>query len=250
MRKCALISIMLMLVLLCGMASAETAVDWMIDSRTTQSFTDEAIPDEDLQAILEAGLAATSAINQQPWFFVAVTSQEAMNEIKGSSGGFGGAPAGGFGDAPAGGMPEGAPAGDMPEGAPAGDMPEGERPTPPQGGGMPGGSAKAGLGDSPVAIIIYMDEGSKSPNASFDCGLATQNMFLAAKALGYGAKIVSSPTMQLNGANHDALCEMLGVDKAYTAVAVLLIGREAETVDATSSASVRSGVDEKVSFVQ
>lgn len=232
MRK-SIISILLVLVLLCGIASAEEMTDLLVNSRTTQSFTDEAVPDEDLQTILEAGLAATSAINQQPWYFVAVTNQKIIDEIKGSSGGFGGAPAGD--------KPDGAPAGGRPEGAPAGDMPA------PPAGGM--GGAKAGLGDSPVAILIYMDEGSKSPNASFDCGLACENMFIAAKSLGYGAKIVSSPTMQLNGDNHDALCEKLGVDKSYTAVAVLLIGHEDEAVDGTSGASVRSDISEKVSFV-
>lgn len=233
---------MLLVSLLLVSASAQTAVDGIINNRTTQAFTDEAVSEEDLRVILEAGLAATSAINQQPWYFVAITNQAVMDEIKGSTGGFGGAPMGG--------VPGGAPGGDMPtppedkkpDGAPDGDMP-----APPVGGMA--GSAKAGLGDSPVAIVIYMDEGSKSPNASFDCGLACENMFIAAKSLGYGTKIVSSPTMQLNGDNHDALCEKLGVDKSYTAVAVLLIGHEDESVDGTSGASIRSTMDEKVSFV-
>lgn len=237
MRKgCTLVSILLVLSLLLAVAGAETAADGIIDARTTQAFADEAVPEEDLRAILEAGLAAASAINQQPWYFVAITNREVMDEIKGSAGGFGGVPMGG--------KPESAPDGDRPtppDGAPAGDMP-----APPTG---TAGGAKAGLGDSPVAIVVYMDENTKSPNASFDCGLACENMFIAAKSLGYGAKIVSSPTMQLNGDNHDALCEKLGVDKSCTAVAVLLIGREDESVDGTSGASVRSSMDEKVSFV-
>ncbi len=243
MRKgCAWISVLLVLSLLLSAAGAETAVDTIINARTTQAFTDEAVPEEDLRAILEAGLSATSAINQQPWYFVAITNPEIMDELQGGAGGFGGAPMGG--------KPEGAPDGDRPmppngeapEGAPAGD-----RPAPPEGG--MGGGAKAGLGDSPVAIVVYMDGNTKSPNTSFDCGLACENMFIAAKLLGYGAKIVSSPTMQLNGDDHDALCEKLGVDKSCTAVAVLLIGREDETVDGTSGASERSTLDEKVSFV-
>ena len=114
-------------------------------------------------------------------------------------------------------------------------------------GGMPAstGAAKAGLGDSPVAIVIYMNPATASPDPNFDCGLACQNMVVAANALGYGTKIISAPTMTLNGTQHDALCELLGVDKAYTAVAVLLIGKA--DVDAASSASVRSTVEEKVS---
>lgn len=41
--------------------------------------------------------------------------------------------------------------------------------------------------------------------------------------------------MSLNGANHDALCEKLGVDPSMQAVAVLLIGKADESTDATSS---------------
>ncbi len=233
-----IVSFLLILSLTGGIASAsaESLTDILTDSRTAQSFTDEAVSDEDLNVILNAGLAATSAINQQPWYFVAVTNEDVIAEIKGSAGGFGGsAPVGGFSG---GGKPEGAPEGLKPEGGFA----------PPASGSFGGGAAKAGLGDSPVAIIIYMNEKTSSPNASFDCGLACENMFIAAKALGYGAKIVSSPTMQLNGANHDALCEKLGVDTAYTAVAVLLIGREA--ADATTSASVRNDMADKVSIVK
>lgn len=227
------ISMLLTLCLLCGMACAEDLTGILVNSRTAQAFTDEPVSEDDLNTILQAGLAATSAINQQPWYFAAVTDQSVIDDIKASAGGFGGAPAG----MKPGDKPEGAP-----DGAPAGDMP-----APPKGG-MPGGGAKAGLGDSPVAIIVYMNGDTMSPNAAFDCGLACENMFIAARALGYGAKIVSSPTMQLNGDDHDALCEKLGVDTAYTAVAVLLVGHEA--TDATSGASERSPMDEKVSIVK
>lgn len=240
--KRTIISFLLILTLACGIvsANAESLTDILTDSRTAQSFTDEAVSDEDLNLILQAGLAATSAINQQPWYFVAVANQDVIAEIKGSAGGAGGFPGG---SAPEGGFPGGG----KPEGAPDGGKPEGGF-APPAGGSFGGGAAKAGLGDSPVAIIIYMNEKTSSPNASFDCGLACENMFIAAKALGYGAKIVSSPTMQLNGANHDALCEKLGVDTAYTAVAVLLIGREA--TDAATSASVRNDMADKVSIIK
>ena len=211
-------------------AVAEDALTTILASKTTQAFTAEAVSKEDLTAILEAGLSATSAINQQPWFFVAVTNQEVMDEIGGSMS-FGSAPAG----APPAGFPEGAPFG---EGAP-------QMPAAPAGG-----SAKAALGDSPAAILIYKNEGTPSPDASFDCGLACQNMVIAANALGYGTKIVSSPTMALNGDNHDALCEKLGVDASYQAVAVLLLGKTADDTDGATGASVRSQLAEKVSFVE
>ena len=178
-------------------AAAETAIDTIMNVGTTQAFTDEAVSVEDLKTILQAGLSAASAINQQPWFFVAITNQELMREISGSGASFA-PPAGASG---------------IPEGAPQGGS--GSFPAAPAASS----GAKAGLGDSPAAIIIYRSDASKSPNANFDCGLAAQNMVIAAASLGYGVKIISSPTMTLNGANHDALCEKMGIDKSLQAVA-------------------------------
>ena len=237
--------VLFMAVLLASCAYADTAVDVIMNTGTTQAFTDEAVSSEDLETILRAGLAAESAINQQPWFFVAVSNPDIMQEISGSGTGF--APPAGMGEKPDG-VPEGIPAG-MPEGAsegaPAG-APSSGMPAAPMGGN---GSAKAALGDSPVAVIIYRNDASKSPNADFDCGLAAQNMVLAASALGYGVKIVSSPTRTLNGENHDALCEKLGVDPSMQAVAVLLIGRADSSVDATSGATTREPLEAKTSII-
>ena len=227
-------------------ALAEDAVQTILNAKTTQAFTQDPVSDEDLNTILAAGASATSAINQQPWFFAVVTNQEVMEEIAGA----------GFGGMPAGGKPEGMPEGFTPPAGASEGAPEGA-PAMPGGNGMPqgvpaagSGSAKAALGDSPAAIIIYMDESTASPNASFDCGLACQNMVIAANALGYGTKIISSPTMSLNGENHDALCEKLGVDPSLSAVAVLLVGVADAEVDGATGATTRSAVAEKASFVK
>jgi nitroreductase len=42
------------------------------ERRTTPSFDERPIPDEDLKKILEAGLQAPSGFNMQPWRFVVV----------------------------------------------------------------------------------------------------------------------------------------------------------------------------------
>ena len=228
-------------------AFADSAVDVIMNTGTTQAFSDEAVPAPDLETILKAGISTESAINQQPWFFVAVTNKEIMNELSGSG-------MGGFSMPAGGGKPEGAPEGGKPEGMPEGAPAEGKPEGAPEGG-MPaapagGSGAKASLGDSPAAIIIYRNDASKSPDASFDCGLATQNMVIAASALGYGVKIVSSPTMTLNGANHDALCEKLGVDPSMQAVAVLLIGKADGGTDATSGATTRETFENKATIIE
>lgn len=258
MKKTALfVALLLLFTCISSAAFAETsAVDTILTVGTTQAFTEEAVSDEDIQTILQAGLASESAINQQPWYFVAITDRAVMEELSASAGmpqmGGGAMP-----DAPKGDMPapmEGN--GTMPE-MPKGDasMPTGGNdamPDAPMGGTpmpMAGGNAKAALGDSPLAIIVYMDENSKSPNPSFDCGLAVQNMYIAASSLGYGTKVITSPTMTLNGANHDQICEKLGVDTSLTAVAVLLVGKADVTVDGVSGASTRADFDSKVSII-
>lgn len=92
--------------------------------------------------------------------------------------------------------------------------------------------------------------GHASLNPAFDCGLAVQNMYIAAASLGYGVKIISSPTMSLNGENHDQICEKLGGDTSLTAVAVLLVGKADQTVDGVSGATTRSGLNEKTVIVK
>ena len=176
-------------------AAAESTVELIDSVATTQVFSGEPVNDGDLEAIVRAGLATASAINQQPWYFAVITNQDVMLDIGGSAGG-----------------------------------------------------QRASLGSSPAAVIIYMNKATKSPDPNFDCGLACENMVIAANALGYATKIVSAPTMTLNGARHDEICEKLKVDSSYSAVAVLLIGH-ADT-DAVTSASVREDIDSKVSFVK
>ena len=56
--------------------------------------------------------------------------------------------------------------------------------------------------------------------------------------------------MTLNGANHDALCEKLGVDPSMQAVAVLLIGKADDSVDATTGATTREPLDAKTNIIE
>lgn len=222
-----------MLTVSSSFALADTSIETIMNVGTTQAFTDEAVSSEDLETIARAGLSAESAINQQPWHFVIVTNQDVMEEISGSGMGF--AP-------PPNAFPENAP-----KRADAADGQEEMPKMPPAPSAT--GAAKAALGDTPAAIIIYKNGNTASPDASFDCGLAAQNMYIAAASLGYGVKIVSSPTMALNGDNHDALCEKLGVDTSMQAVAVLLIGHKDDSIDSTSSATSRENYDAKVSVI-
>jgi nitroreductase len=49
--------------------------------RNVRSYTDQPIPREDLERILEAGRRAPSSRNWQPWHFVVVTDSAQLNEL-------------------------------------------------------------------------------------------------------------------------------------------------------------------------
>jgi len=66
--------------------------------------------------------------------------------------------------------------------------------------------------------------------------------------LGYGTKIVSSPAIALNGEKKPYFDKLLQIPEGYSNVAVLLIGRNDESVDAITGVSTRSTMDEKVRF--
>ena len=56
-------------------------MDAILARRSVRSYTSEPIPDEVLSEILEAGLYAPSAVDLQPWYFVAVKSEDAMRRL-------------------------------------------------------------------------------------------------------------------------------------------------------------------------
>ena len=268
--------------------SSEDASELLLEWKTTQYFTEEAVAEEDIEKILEAGINTTSAMNGQPWHFTAVTDEEVMEEISSAmSFGGGAAPAGDFSeeDLPEGFDPEAAEgmgtdtldetlagdAGAVPdeeadtetlasdETAEAGEAVQSEEgaATSEIEEGMAKSEttaesttrSKAALGDTPLAIIVSCADGSE-----LDAGQATQSMFIEARLLGYGAKIVSSPTMVLNGDDADYYKELLGIPEDYSVVSVLLVGYEDTSVDTSADgvtgASERMDASEVVTYVE
>jgi nitroreductase len=55
------------------------------ERRATPSFDGSPIPPEDLRKIIDAGLAAPSGYNMQPWRFVVVQSPEGKRRLRGAS---------------------------------------------------------------------------------------------------------------------------------------------------------------------
>ena len=226
-----------------GMSAAAAL---LADIPTTQAFTEEAVAEADIDQIISAGINAPSAMNGQPWHFSVVTDAETLQQIaEDMSGGMGGRPSP---------MPElstedrpevAENTDDSPRGSERKDEAGDAEDVPPAPTGR-AGLAKAGISDAPLAIVISCKEGSE-----FDAGLACQNMSAEAQLLGYGTKIISSPTIALNGAQQDTYRELLGIPEDQSAVAVLLVGREDTSLDAdaVTAATTRDTASELVTRV-
>ena len=54
----------------------------VLERRSYRKFLDKKVSEEDIRQIVEAGLWAPSATNIQPWYYVAVSRDEAVEEIR------------------------------------------------------------------------------------------------------------------------------------------------------------------------
>lgn len=237
-----------------GTANSSSA-DTVIGIKTTQAFKADKVPSADIDKILQAGVNSPSSMNTQPWHFTAVTDEETTNTLAEAMSSM---------KPPAGFKPEGMPTdGERPTPPNGEDAPkfnDGERPEPPSGenapdfnngekpekpteGNAPDGKkpnfamSKAGIGDAPLTIVISCEEGQE-----LSAGLAIQNMSAAAQLLGYGTKILTSPTMALNGDRQAEFKTLLNIPENQKAVAVLIVGvpeTEEKTADGVTSATTR-----------
>ena len=91
-------------------------------------------------------------------------------------------------------------------------------------------------------VIVISGPDSTGASVDFDCALATENMFIAAQALGLGARIYTGPVRNVNA----TLKESLDIPAGYRVIALLRIGNIDKTVDAVSAASKRKDAKEMV----
>ena len=93
---------------------------------------------------------------------------------------------------------------------------------------------------------------SCAEGSELDAGLACQTMSVTAQLLGYGTKILTSPTIALNGEKQEEYRQLLGIPEDYSAAVVLLVGyadSSMEETDGATGATERSPLDEQVTYV-
>jgi nitroreductase len=94
-------------------------------------------------------------------------------------------------------------------------------------------------------LILVCGQGTDSA-VDFDCGLATENMTVAAQSLGLGARIYTYSIANINS----TMKQTLQIAAGYRAVAVLRVGNIEKNVDAVSAASPRNRYEDVVTFLK
>jgi nitroreductase len=157
----------------------------MLGHYAARDFITGAIPDVDLDIIVQAGIRAPSARNLQPWHFTVVKNLTLAQKM-------------------------------VPQAV-----------------------------DGNVLIVISAKgDGKTNAVEILDCALATQNIYLAAQALGYGSRIYTGPI----GALNSNLKEELDLPDGFSAIALVRIGKVDGKTDAVSAASARKAPVEIVNY--
>jgi nitroreductase len=56
-------------------------IDIILSRRSIRRFTEEPITEAEIKTLLEAAMAAPSASNLKPWYFIVVTEREVLNKL-------------------------------------------------------------------------------------------------------------------------------------------------------------------------
>jgi len=96
-----------------------------------------------------------------------------------------------------------------------------------------------------VLIVISGLESESGVTTGFDCGLATESMFVAAHGLGLGARIYGGPI-----GNVISNRELFQIPEGYKPIMILRIGNVDKSVDAVSSATPRKSPEEVINYVR
>ena len=150
-----------------------------------RDFADTSLTDEQVKALVEAALAAPSGMNSQPWHIIVITDKPLIDELDKE----------GMGILAA-----------------AGDKTAYNRMME-RGGKL--------FYNAPCMIIVT----AKDPNASaLDCGILTENVALAAHALGLGNVICGMASTPFTGSRSEEFTKRLKFPAGYGFSMSILVG--------------------------
>lgn len=179
-------------------------IDAIMERFSCRNFADGALSESQVDTLVKAALAAPSAMNMQPWRIVVLTNKPLIEEM----------------DAAA--MLH------IKENNEAAYTRMMER----------GGSV---FYNAPCIIYVLKNE---TAYATLDCGIATQNIALAAHALGLGSVICGMANMPLQGVRGSEFLQKLGFPSGFSfgmavCVGKVLTGKEPHDIDMTKVTYIR-----------
>jgi len=62
-------------------SDAQAIIDNIMTRTSIRQYTDEPVSQQDVETLLRAGMAAPTAVNAQPWHFVAITDKDKLKEL-------------------------------------------------------------------------------------------------------------------------------------------------------------------------
>ena len=97
-----------------------------------------------------------------------------------------------------------------------------------------------------VIVISGKADERRGVSIAFDTALASQNIYLAAQALGFGTRQYYTGVQNINDTQKTAL----GIPDDYSAQIIMLVGFVADDVDALTSASARRLFETNVNYIK
>lgn len=154
--------------------------------RSTRVFLPQQLKNEELQAIIDAGIYAPSATNKQPWHFTVVQNKEIIDRLNH----------------------------DFKEMAKKSDNAYVKK---------VGENEKFHVFyNSPTVILISGD--ASNNYAAVDCAAATENMLIAAEAMGIGSCWIGFIAYLLNSEEGKEYIKELGIPEGYKQIHAIALG--------------------------
>lgn len=158
-------------------SDGQAIIDNIMTRTSVRAYTEQTISNDTIETLLRAGMAAPTAVNKQPWHFVAITDKDKLN-------------------------------------------------------GIAEANPNAGMAkEAPLVIVVCgdMNKALEGPAREFwvqDCSAATENILLAAHALGLGAVWTG---LYPNMDRAIAVSELLKLPETIVPLCAIVIGHPAES---------------------
>lgn len=164
--------------------------------RSTRGFDGAALSKDELQTLIDAALAAPSAMNRQPWHFSFVTDKALLKEFSKAARSF------------------------FMKSAPEAMRARFQDPS------------YDFLMGAPLFVVISYKTEEAHAFTGVDCGIAVENLALSAMGLGLGSVIVGMPKDVLESDEGAAFNEKMGVPAGNTFSIGIVIGHNTVTKEA------------------